>query len=104
MKAGALRKYGCGPAVFAAAFAVYLLTLCPTVYVEGSGELIGAVHFLGTPHPTGYPLFCLWARLFSAFLPWGGGRKSRAFGYWKKAFCIQSRELDTMPVGSLGSI
>lgn len=51
------------------AFLVYLLTLCPTVYVEGSGELIGAVHFLGTPHPSGYPLFCLIGRLFSAFLP-----------------------------------
>ena len=52
-----------------AALAVYLLTLCPSVYVEGSGELIGAVHFLGTPHPTGYPLFCLVGRLFSAGLP-----------------------------------
>jgi len=56
-------------AAFAAAFLVYLRTLCPTVYVEGSGELIGAAHFLGTPHPTGYPLFCLVGRLFSAFLP-----------------------------------
>ena len=48
---------------------MYVVTLCPTVYVEGSGELIGATHFLGTPHPTGYPLFCLIGRLFSAFLP-----------------------------------
>ncbi len=39
------------------------------MYVEGTGELIGATHFLGTPHPTGYPLFCLVGRLFSAFLP-----------------------------------
>ena len=54
---------------FAGSFAVYLATLCPTVYVEGSGELIGAVHALGTPHPTGYPLFALTGRLFSALLP-----------------------------------
>ena len=51
------------------AFVVYWLTLCPTVYVEGSGELIGAVWGLGTPHPTGYPLFCLSARLFCQILP-----------------------------------
>lgn len=61
----------CAGGAFAGTFLVYLLTLCPTVYVEGSGELIGAVHFLGTSHPTGYPLFCLVGRLFSAFLPWG---------------------------------
>ena len=54
---------------FAGSFGVYLATLCPTVYVEGSGELIGAVHALGTPHPTGYPLFVLTGRLFSALLP-----------------------------------
>ena len=54
---------------FAVSFATYLATLCPTVYVEGSGELIGAVHTLGTPHPTGYPLFVLTGRLFSALLP-----------------------------------
>ena len=54
---------------FAGSFGVYLATLCPTVYVEGSGELIGAVHALGTPHPTGYPLFVLAGRLFSALLP-----------------------------------
>ncbi len=48
---------------------VYGLTLCPTVYVEGSGELIGSVRLLGTPHPTGYPLFCLLGRLVCAALP-----------------------------------
>jgi len=51
--------------------AVYIATLCPTVYVEGTGELISASHFLGIAHPTGYPLFCLAARLFSAFVPAG---------------------------------
>ena len=46
------------------------MTLCPTVYVEGSGELIGAAYKLGTAHPTGYPLFCLSSRLIALVLPW----------------------------------
>ena len=53
-----------------AAFAAYGMTLCPTVYVEGSGELIGAAYRLGTAHPTGYPLFCLGSRLLALALPW----------------------------------
>ena len=53
------------------AFISYLLTLCPTVFVEGSGELIGATHLLGTPHPTGYPLYVLLARCLANFFPWG---------------------------------
>ncbi len=59
-------------AVLATALLVYGITLCPTVYVEGSGELIGASYYLGTPHPTGYPLFVLAARLVAVVLPWGG--------------------------------
>ena len=59
-----------GLAAGAAALAVYGMTLCPTVYVEGSGELIGAAHRLGTAHPTGYPLFCLSSRLLALALPW----------------------------------
>lgn len=51
--------------------AAYLATLCPTVYVEGSGELIGATYLLGTAHPTGYPLYCLLGRLCSLLLPLG---------------------------------
>ncbi len=58
-------------AAFVFAFFVYWLTLCPTVYVEGSGELIGAAYYLGTPHPTGYPLFSLCARIVAVLLPWG---------------------------------
>lgn len=50
---------------------IYWLTLCPTVYVEGSGELIGAVCGLGTPHPPGYPLYCVLGRLACASLPPG---------------------------------
>lgn len=53
-----------------AALAIYGMTLCPTVYVEGSGELIGAAYRLGTAHPTGYPLFCLGSRVLASVLPW----------------------------------
>ena len=58
-------------ATFGIVLFVYGATLCPTVYVEGSGELIGASYLLGTPHPTGYPLFALAARLVAVALPWG---------------------------------
>ncbi len=59
-----------GLATGVAALVVYGMTLCPTVYVEGSGELIGAAYKLGTAHPTGYPLFCLSSRLLALVLPW----------------------------------
>ena len=59
-----------GIATGIAALVVYGMTLCPTVYVEGSGELIGAAYGLGTAHPTGYPLFCLSSRLIALALPW----------------------------------
>ena len=59
-----------GIAAGIAALVVYGMTLCPTVYVEGSGELIGAAYELGTAHPTGYPLFCLGSRLLALALPW----------------------------------
>ena len=61
-----------GLATGIAALAVYGMTLCPTVYVEGSGELIGAAYGLGTAHPTGYPLFCLSSRLLVLVLWWVG--------------------------------
>ena len=55
--------------LYLATVAVYLRTLCAWVYVEGSGELIGAAWWLGTPHPTGYPLYVLLARSVALLLP-----------------------------------
>lgn len=49
-------------------FTVYLLTVCPTVYVGDSGELITAAYTTGIAHPPGYPLFCISGKLFS-YLP-----------------------------------
>lgn len=53
-----------------AAFAVYLLTLPPTVTGEDSGEFIAAAYTLGIPHPPGYPLWCILAHPFT-YIPYG---------------------------------
>src|SRR3954471_20855424 len=52
-----------------AAFA-YGLTLSPSVGAGDSGELILAAHSLGIPHPPGYPVWLLLARI-ADLLPWG---------------------------------
>jgi len=57
--------------VFLAAFALYWLTLAPTVWVGDSGELVAAAHLLGIPHPTGYPLWLLATKAFTALVPFG---------------------------------
>ncbi|MQY69884.1 MAG: DUF2723 domain-containing protein [Firmicutes bacterium] len=56
--------------LFLVSFGVYLKTLCPTVYIGDSGELIAAAYTLGIPHPPGYPLYCLLGKLFT-LLPFG---------------------------------
>jgi len=45
-------------------FAVYLSTICPTVYLGDSGELTVAAFCLGIPHNSGYPLYTLLGKLF----------------------------------------
>ena len=57
--------------VFVVSFITYLATLCPTVSVGDSGELIAAAHVLGVPHPTGYPLYLISLKLFSTLVPIG---------------------------------
>ncbi|HEX7078192.1 MAG TPA: DUF2723 domain-containing protein [Candidatus Eisenbacteria bacterium] len=57
-------------AVAAIAATLYARTLAPTVGAGDSGELILAARGLGLPHPPGYPLWLLMARLAAA-LPWG---------------------------------
>ncbi len=51
-------------------FAVYALTLGPSVGLEDSGELATAAANLGVPHPPGYPFwtFCSW--LFCKAFGW----------------------------------
>ncbi len=50
--------------------AVYVATLCPTVYGGDSGELIAACYTLGIAHIPGHPLYVLIGKLFS-YLPIG---------------------------------
>lgn len=57
--------------IAAAVFAVYALGACPTIYVGDSGELVTAVHILGVPHPTGYPLYVMLGKLWTLILPTG---------------------------------
>jgi hypothetical protein len=49
---------------------VYAATAPRTVVLEDDGEFITAVHFLGVPHPPGFPLFVLLAKPFT-WLPVG---------------------------------
>jgi tetratricopeptide (TPR) repeat protein len=65
-----------GPTVEAALvtvllFAIYAAGACPTIYVGDSGELVAAVHTLGIPHPTGYPLYVLLGKLWTLLIPYG---------------------------------
>jgi len=46
-------------------FALYLITLAPSVVQIDSGELAAVQSTLGIAHPTGYPLFTLLGFLFS---------------------------------------
>ena len=48
--------------------ALYLSTLCPTVFWYDSAEYATAAATLGIPHPPGYPLYTLVGRLF-VYLP-----------------------------------
>jgi hypothetical protein len=50
--------------------AVYVATLWPSTPGGDSGELIAAAYTGGVPHPPGYPLFAMLARLFTV-LPFG---------------------------------
>ena len=58
-------------AIAAALFVVYAAGAARTIYVGDSGELVAAVHVLGVPHPTGYPLYVLLGKLWTLLLPLG---------------------------------
>jgi hypothetical protein len=65
------RRFWLAPfAAFAALLALYVWSLAPSVVGGDSGELMSAALTGGVPHPPGYPLFSMLARLFAA-LPLG---------------------------------
>jgi hypothetical protein len=45
--------------VFVVAFAALVAAAAPGMYFKDGGELGGAAHVLGVPHPTGFPIFCM---------------------------------------------
>jgi len=55
---------------FVVLLALYVATLAPSIMGGDSGELTAAALTGGVPHPPGYPLFAMLARLFAA-LPLG---------------------------------
>jgi len=57
-------------AAFTIPFAVYMLTLAPSVTFFDSGEFLTAASSLGSAHSPGYPLFLMYAKLFT-WLPLG---------------------------------
>lgn len=57
--------------MFMALSALYIATMCPTVYTMDCGELMVAAEKLLLAHPTGYPLFCLLWKLGSLLIPFG---------------------------------
>ncbi len=50
---------------------LYAKGACPSIYVGDSGELVTAVHTLGIPHPSGYPLYVLAGKVWALVVPFG---------------------------------
>ncbi len=57
---------------------VYILLLCPTVFVGDAGDFLTAAFTLGVPHPPGYPTYTVLGNLFMN-LPIPGGISAPAY-------------------------
>ena len=89
-------------ALAAAAFGVYLWTLCPTLYWGDCGELATVAVTLGIPHPTGYPLYCLLGKAWTLLLPvgslvWRLNVLSAVFGALAVACCYGFARAAALP-------
>jgi len=60
-----------GLLVFFTTFLVYLFTLYPTIPFHDAGDMVTSAYLLGIPHPTGYPFFTLFGKLFITIIPYG---------------------------------
>ena len=101
------RDYGIGALIGLGAFVLYLITLCPTIFVEDSAEFSTAAAIFGVPHPPGYPLYTLLAALFVRVLPVGdvafrSNVFSAACGF--AAVAVLWLLLRRMGVGRLGAL
>ncbi len=67
------RPWWLGLLVFAIVLGVDITLLAPGVSwihdSQDSGDLICSAYFLGIPHPTGYPLYCMLAKIFQTIVP-----------------------------------
>ena len=66
-----MQNFSIGIIVFLTSFYTYLHTLCPSVYVGDSGELITAAYTLGICHPPGYPVYCILGKIATIIFPYG---------------------------------
>jgi Protein of unknown function (DUF2723) len=53
------------------AFCLYLATIAPGVAGEDAGEFQFVPYIFGLPHPTGYPLYILFGKLWTMIVPIG---------------------------------
>jgi len=69
------RPWLLGLAVFVIIIAVDIPLLAPSVSwshdAQDSGDLVCSAYYLGIPHPTGYPTYCMLAKLFQLIIPIG---------------------------------
>jgi hypothetical protein len=75
--------YAIAMAVFAAALGFYSRQICPTFYFWDSAELAAAIASGGIPHPPGFPLYLILAKIFCSIVPYDIGMATSLFS----AFC-----------------
>jgi hypothetical protein len=101
--------------LFCLVFGVYAFTACRTIYSGDSGDFLVAIARGGVPHPSGYPLFLLLARLFGTLFPIGEwafrvnifvaltGAVAALFVYLFLALLLEDR-LVRRPAAALGAL
>src|ERR1700722_4363816 len=52
-------------------FAVYCFTLCPSIELGMSGNFATGAMYAGVPDTPGFPLWTIYAHLFTALIPFG---------------------------------
>ncbi len=63
--------YLIGIGIFLITLTLYLHTLMPTIGLHDSGDMAAAAYIGGISHPTGYPFYCIFGKLWSTLCPLG---------------------------------